>query len=157
MGVSIHAYSNMRLTEPHKWSEDCEDADHVEAFVLTGFEQSLRGLADRRCYEPTSETEHARIGDWPYSGYNRWRETLCRSLHGFEPEVIWGDPDKYRHLPCFELIHFADNEGCIGPEAAADLRDDFAEFADPLAALERYDDWLAGLDLAANGGLVTFR
>lgn len=174
MGVSIHAYSQMRLTEPHEFDPDaCYESDHFRAFALAGFEQSLRGVAEHdksiplgyggtlvlggRCYEPTRGSDHVLVGDWSYGGYNRWREALCHALHGFGPRTIWNDPDHYRELPGFELIHFADNEGCIGPDAAADLLQDFIDNAERLTVLAGYDDWLEGLRLAADDGLIEYR
>jgi hypothetical protein len=102
----------------------------------------------------SSETCHRggpRAGS--YSGYNAWRADLQRQ---FNPAV---DEDG----PFFELIYFADNEGCIGPEAAKDLLEDFrlhferymsGAHADYFTA--KYQDWTRAFELAADGGLVDF-
>lgn len=61
--------------------------------------------------------------------------------------------------PFWELIHFADNEGTIGPATAAKLAKDFAEFqaeADKLEDdvearwfREKYADWRKAFEVAA--------
>lgn len=172
MGVSIVAYKAAVPTGerfpvkdngvPEGWPEN---EDHTQAFAYAGFEQSLDGLTAGDCYEVT---DPKRMGDFSYSGYGRWRADLCRTILGVEPEAIWGDVDAYRDRPFFELIHFADNEGTIGPAAAGRLAEDFAAHrAQYVAAhdttdaferhVERYDDMAAGFAHAAAGGLVEFR
>ena len=98
--------------------------------------------ADRRNPDP-------RAGS--YSGYSAWRDDLRRQ---FNPDT---EPDK----PFYELIWFADNEGTIGPEAAADLLADFLAHADAYTPAmeyfrENYRDWTRAFELAADGGLVDF-
>ncbi len=66
--------------------------------------------------------------------------------------------------PFYELISFPDNEGAIGPEAAADLVVDFETYRETFRSQnhegmyfnERYDYLLEALRLAAEGGLVMF-
>jgi hypothetical protein len=157
MGVTIRAYSQLELTPAHEYQpEDCYEADHIRAFVLAGLEYSLRGAVAERCYEKTALTEFHRIADWSYLGYSRWREKLCEAVNGYLPRVAWDDPDHHRDDPLFELVHFADNEGCIGPAAAASLLDDFNNHAAKLDHLANYYDWLRGLKLAAAHGLIEY-
>lgn len=63
-----------------------------------------------------------------YSGYNRWREELSRFAFDREPQGVWDHPDKYAGKPFFEIVHFSDCEGCLGPEVAAKLAADFDEY-----------------------------
>ena len=55
---------------------------------------------------------------WSYHGYNAFRRALCRAALGVDPETVWDDRDAWAGHPFVLLIDFADNEGCIGPEAA---------------------------------------
>jgi hypothetical protein len=81
------------------------------------------------------------------------------------PGTVPGEPDPDK--PFYELIWFADNEGTIGPEAAADLLVDFREHAEAYADAnrdvaksqffrEKYAEWTRACELAANGGLIVF-
>ncbi len=166
MGLDITAHS--RLTPLGKHTDGwCEDEDHIEAFAYDTFPDSFRGI-------PVLATEHAggstflHGGCWQrtdsgaehhfqagsYGRYNMWRDDLRRQ---FNPDT---DPDG----PFYELIWFVDNEGCIGPDAAKDLLEDFrlhferymppAEHADYY--LRKYAAWMKAFELAADGGLVRF-
>lgn len=87
-----------------------------------------------------------------YSGYNYWRSLL---------EKFKGD------VGFQELIHFADNEGVIGPVVSKKLYGDFKKyekeaeafsktFEDGVWFLDKYKDWLSGFELASNNGAVIF-
>lgn len=164
VGLDITAYEHAEIAPEHEWADSCyDDPRHVRAFVYKGFERSLRGLVADRCYVVNGFGMDFRAGS--YSGYNRWREQLCRAALGVSPEDIWHDIGSFQDKPFFELIHFADNEGTIGPEAAADLAEDFRSMASRVRPLlegpdgygaAKYDDWQAAFELAAKGGLVDF-
>jgi hypothetical protein len=167
MGLDITAYSHLKPVglhvEPGTW---CEDDTHIPVMTYDSFPQSYRGLPDHGrwrefilggCYQVTAQTETHRFQAGSYTGYNRWREDL---QNRFNPAR---DPDG----PFYELIWFADNEGDIGPEAAADLLKDFEQHADAYATAapegwegeygrEKYADWTRAFRLAADGGLVDF-
>lgn len=167
MGLDITAYSN--LTHIGRHAEDwCPNGEHIQAYAYADFPLSFRGipvLAEHDgsihggCYiaSPDSETFQFRAGS--YSGYNCWRRDLATQ---FNPKA---GPNEGFDLPFFELIWFADNEGCIGPEAAADLLADFQAHADAYTPgadaydewyREKYTDWTRAFKLAADGGLVSF-
>lgn len=178
MGLDIAAYETATLTPEHEYdSEACYEGNHVEAFVYSGFERSMRGLEGgvsgksgwerpSRCYVVSGASLDFRAGS--YSGYGQFRRALSTAALGVEPEAVWADPDAYADLPFFELVNFADNEGTIGPEAAADLAGDFAEHRERVCPAlgdgpngdyyrEKYDEWAAAFALAADSGLVEFR
>jgi hypothetical protein len=166
MGLDITAYSRLRHVGMHtqEWCDDYEH--HVQAFAYNDFPQSFRGIPalgarhvdsteflDGGCYEITDETKTHAFRAGSYSGYNAWRADLQRQ---FNSET---EPDG----PFYELIWFADNEGCIGPDAAKDLLADFREHADAYSPCgyedyfrEKYADWTRAFELAADGGLVYF-
>jgi hypothetical protein len=96
-----------------------------------------------------------------YSGYNAWRNWLA-TVAGFRSaKDCWerGKPGD----PFYELIHFADNEGVIGPVVAKKLAGDFAKHvakAADLAAqpwyLDQYARWWCAFLTASCRGAVDF-
>lgn len=179
MGLDITAYSKLQHVGRHVevW---CEDENHVAAFAYDSFPASFRGIPvlttthgrwsssflDGGCYAITADTKVDGFHAGSYGGYNRWRRDLANQFNPYAGEEIAEnglryplepDPEK----PFYELIWFADNEGTIGPEAAADLLVDFQNHASAyspdlywMRAL--YADWTRAFELAADGGLVSF-
>ncbi|HZN71411.1 MAG TPA: hypothetical protein VFC00_06980 [Micromonosporaceae bacterium] len=171
MGLDITAYSNARLVDrhvdfPREW---CEDEDHCQVFAYDSFGHSYRGLADAdrfttlggegfiggRCYDISDSRTHSfRAGS--YSGYSWWRERLAGTFN----------PHRDADLPFYELIWFADNEGDIGPLAAADLLGDFHAGYEAWQAecegdtydfhREVYNDWTKACELASDSGFIDF-
>ena len=176
MGLDITAYSHLKHIGKHEIDPDnnegepgphCYADNHVHAFAYDSFPQSFRGLPilsteswgdgtgyfEAGCMETTEQTEEIDFHAGSYTGYNYWRSDLQRQFN----------PDTKPDLPFYELIWFADNEGSIGPEAAADLLADFREHADRYVLPEHYasypkiyGNWTRACELAANSGLIRF-
>lgn len=100
-----------------------------------------------------------------YSGYNRWREWLAQRVHGVMPSRIWDHPKTYEGKPFFELIHFSDCEGAIGPKTSAKLAKDFEEHRIEVCGnttagdgyVELYEDFAKAFKRAAEtDGFVIF-
>lgn len=168
MGLDVTAYSKLTPVGRHV-EEWCEDEDHIGAFAYACFSASFRGIpvlgerviggttfVEGGCYAITDGTQEHGFRAGSYTGYNHWRDDLRKQ---FNPNT---DPD----LPFYELIWFADNEGCIGPEAAADLLHDFHAMAAsysppridgyPEYYAAKYRDWTTACELAAESGLISF-
>lgn len=165
MGLDITAYSKLTAVGQHSTSDWCEDEDHVDAFAYASFPVSFRGIPvlttestgsgesflQGGCHAITDATETHSFHAGSYGGYNRWREGLRQQFNpGLKPDG-----------PFYELIWFADNEGCIGPDAARDLLAEFREHATTYVPRDDYDrskyvDWTRAFELAADGGLVSF-
>lgn len=163
MGLDVTAYSNLTPIgqHTHDW---CQEDDHVVAFAYSNFTASFRGLPVLRtdeqfiyggCYAHTGTTETHKFQAGSYSGYNAWRGHLRAQFN----------PDTRPDQPFYELIWFADNEGCIGPDAARDLLADFREHAAAYRVpdddvqgwyREKYEAWTRACDLAADCGLIRF-
>ena len=186
MGLDIIAYSKL---EPIAESELPEDSDerweqgYVHAFAYASFPRSTRGLVGHDTqsgdegewiaeswYRPTDGTEMHEFRAGSYSGYGEFRTMLAKMV-GHDPAEYWnadGTGPDLSDEPFYELIDFADNEGCIGPDAAVDLLEDFrvhreqwvahVEQSDAKPMLDyyvgKYDDWIKAFELAADGGLV---
>ena len=182
MGLDITAYSHLSSVGNHTDGQWCYDEDsegdrqHIMAFAYDDFPRSFEGipvLATPRgylwggCYEPTAATKTHKFCAGSYTGYGHWRDDLARQFNpqghhcgdsSGEP-CTEPDPDK----PFYRLIWFADNEGVIGPSAAASLLADFRAYATrydpehyPRHSLLRYADWMQACTLAAQGGLIVF-
>lgn len=177
MGLDITAYSNLthlgkHTDGPHAYGLCCENDDHITAFTYDAFPKSFAGIPTLGttavrgarfllggCYQETGDTGRFDFNAGPYRGYGEWRRDLKRQ---FNPDE---DPDG----PFYELLWFADNEGCIGPVAARELLEDFRQHADQYDprtlpndpdfanwAYRRYADWTRAFNLAANNGIVVF-
>jgi hypothetical protein len=187
MGLDIMAYSKLQPVSaaPSDPDEQYEQG-YVHAFAYSAFPRSTRGLRNggdvhpisdtsttmiiaESWYKTTADTETIGFRAGSYSGYGFFRGLLA-SLVGTTPEAMWDDPGAVDQ-PFYELIHFADNEGCIGPEAARDLLADFREHRDAWAQMvkanadlagavdyyiDKYDEWIRAFELASDGGLVEF-
>jgi len=175
MGLDITAYSHLRHLGRHTGDKPrCDVEGHIEALAYEDFPRSFRGIPilgryanadgsaflEGGCFEQSAQTDTHAFHAGSYSGYGRWRENLANQFNP-QPEVpgetYRGEPDPER--PFYELIWFADNEGCIGPEAAADLLADFRAHAgdyQPCFWQDTYHDWTRAFELAADGGLVRF-
>jgi hypothetical protein len=165
MGLDITAYSNLTPIGKHT-KNYCEDDNHVHAYAYSCFPASFRGIPvlgterddyteflEGGCYAITEWTRTHGFRAGSYSGYNHWRDNLKAQ---FNPNT---EPDG----PFYELIWFADNEGSIGSEAAADLLLDFEVHAATYQPLyhehpewDTYTDWMRAFELAAVSGLVEF-
>lgn len=192
MGLDITAYSKLRAIgqhekdpalnegEPGGLDDWCYYDGHIGAFADACFPASFAGLPilgtktaggstffEGGCYERTAGTEELGFRAGSYTGYGMWREDLARQfnpvpVHRDTPRAHMDEPDP--DLPFYELIWFADNEGCIGELAAANLLADFEAHAGayspggeyPDYYREKYRDWTDAFRLAANGGLVHF-
>lgn len=188
MGVRITAYSHLQLTDPHPIGDDCWDSDHINAFVYETFQRSGDGLADMdkvttlgrtqvrggRCYVPTARTEKVDVLGMSYGGYGRWRRFFAEAVLDRSLDSVWDDPDPA--TPFVDLLNFADNEGTIGPDAAARLAGQFgdakylAKYTDGISLsadalhpfegewfMKAWTGWASGTRAAANNGLIEFR
>jgi hypothetical protein len=177
MGLDITAYEHATLLDDHgtpatDWCEAGQDGEdeHQQAYVYTPFAASAAGLellgasdgiTFGRCYRLHGSTLGFRAGS--YSGYNRWRDALICAAAEIATE---GEP-----APFALLTNFADNEGWIGPMAAAELAKQFERHGAAVKQLfaegpdthdmahwfvEKYDEWVAAFKLAAGTGTVRF-
>lgn len=159
MGLDITAYSNLESVG-HTVLPWCEDEDHIETYTYDSFPRSFKGIAVTEtsddllhggCFRATEITETYSFAAGSYGGYNRWRADLQEQ---FNPNQLTGKP-------FYELIWFADNEGVIGPEAAAELLHDFHKydasyFSSSLRCRQVFDDFAKAAALAADHGLIQF-
>lgn len=188
MGLDITAYRNLTLVGPaagHPVLESDADVDdetvddfydnHVVTQFSPFFPHAAEGLPSEgvevdpnRSWTPAyvysereAESLHWRAGS--YLGYGVFRDRLAE-LGGYTLEEVWENIPAYRDKPFFELVHFADNEGTLGPVPIRNLLEDFTEFREQFRELvgedswmaEAYDEWIEGLTFASDGGILIF-
>ncbi|MFE6861515.1 hypothetical protein [Nocardia sp. NPDC057668] len=161
MSLYAAAYEVATLTPWHERTDDCYvDGNGHEHVWLPGHEHSRRGLFLDACYELSGRTH--RVLPQGYGTFSDFREALCCAAHVVGRGAIWEDPESWSDRPFFEFLYFPDNEGHIGPVAAAELATDFTTQRDQVATRlsgdhqRYYDDWMTAFGLAANTGLVIF-
>ena len=97
-----------------------------------------------------------------YGGYNAFREELSRLALGAEPRTVWNNLEAYEGRPCFEIVHFSDCEGAIGPDTSAKLAADFKALTEKAeVALDAYyvgtfNNFKQAFEEAAGNGFVIF-
>lgn len=162
MGLDITAWEFIKELPPHERSDDCYEGDPPHVSLYAGdFPISEKGLEVGRCYAVSGEALGWRAGS--YSGYGEWRNWLSETMLGVEAPVVWND-EAWQDAPFYELIHYSDCEGLIGPEVCAKLAADFDNNRDKLPErslpwlwyLDLYEQWSQGFHLAANHGCVVF-
>jgi len=185
MGLDITAYSRLKLSplDVYQLMEDDDewspwDEGLIQGAAYARFANSTRGLQGHdqptpndpnwigTCwYVETAATETHDFRAGSYGGYGMWRNDLATfSLTMLRAGITDGlvPIDEHLRVPFIELTYFADNEGCIGPEAAADLLKDFRQFETVYKSnhdaddIESYGDWMRACELAADGGLIQF-
>jgi hypothetical protein len=80
---------------------------------------------------------------------------------GVTPDEVWGNPDQYEGKPFYELVHFADNEGSIGPVTSAKLAHDFQSHRHQIKnwdahSTNAYDLMQKCFEVASDNGFVIF-
>ena len=166
MGLDITAYRTAVFERAMRSDEDPDTLGNAFRFIYTvpAFAAQADGMQSGFYRVPSGDAVHA-FPAGSYSGYNHWREWLCRLVHAVAPSTLWHDTTgKYAGAAFFELINFADNEGVIGPKTSAKLAKDFAEWQDRADAagaeargyLGLFNDFRKAFKLAAGNGCVKF-
>lgn len=167
MGLDISAFSKLTFECPYPQTEeewesyDADAGNLVRLWPNDDFPGRDDGL-QKGLYkaEPDGQSFGFRAGS--YGSYNRWREMLCQFAFDCRPGIVWGHPDQFEGKPFFELIHFADNEGTIGPKTSAKLAADFDTYAEKAKEVfkyseyELYECWQKAFHIAADDGAVSF-
>jgi hypothetical protein len=186
MGLDITAASHLRFAKPIPRDKAFDRLEEELAkkkkfvnevyFVLYAnqacFRQRLVGMRPG-LYEYTRSSRRHSFRAGSYSGYNWWRDQLCRFALGVPAADMWATPQRYRKQPFVELINFTDCDGRIGTQVSAKLSADFTSHAskarkftpaddemgeEGAAAywLEVYQEFTTAFRLAAKNGALRF-
>lgn len=162
MSLQIYAYTDLRKLDIAHDPDDDLPEETMQVLVNPHFPGRADELEDGAIY---AFTTCEKCLDLSYGGYNDFRNELA-GLAGY-PQAMHSSKRQFRHDagawlqssgPFWELINFADNEGCIGPRVCAKLAKDFGEFQSKAERLfpvgyflETYNKLRAGVEAAANG------
>lgn len=156
MGLDITALQDAKRERVLN-EDDGYDRGLTHAYVNADFAERADGLEDG--FYSSEDDFGFRAGS--YSGYGYWREWLSQTFLGVLPRSVWDDPEAFAGRPFFELIHFSDCEGIIGPNVAAKLAKDFEDGRTQVVAAAEsmvavYNDFARAFKMAAQNGLVIF-
>ncbi len=165
MGLDITAYKNVEwlkyygnIDEFDMWDDD-EDIRYAYEYPDDFFPEHL-GSVKRGYSFRYGDVHRFRAGS--YSGYNAWRDWLCKLALEVEANDVWDNHGAYEDRPFYWLINFSDCEGIIGPEKSAILAQNFRDFEDQIPEeteewlIDRYLNWKLAFEFAADNGFVEF-
>ena len=146
MGLDVSVYKNVVKTD--------DDGNYsFMAFTINeDWDYKIKNLEKNSFY-------NGQICDcdvsYSYGSHNRFREELVKMLGRNDlisnnGRIDWYELIKEKDLPFYDLIYFADNEGCMDWEVSAKLYENFKDnldkakiyFSTDLYFLEKYNDWL---------------
>lgn len=168
MGLDITAYRKLTPAPDAAREDGCmvDWEKHFDAhtasieFTEENWPGHSAGIQPGMAYS-FADKHHFRAGS--YGGYGAWRNWLAQVAGWRSAEECWEAPPGQQHAkPFFELIHFADNEGVIGPKVAAKLAKDFAdnqkraEETGDEWEIAQYRHWRKAFEMAADDGAVEF-
>lgn len=158
MGLDVSVYGKIRIS---KNNEDCD----FTAFVIDDrWNHKIKNL------KPGSHYCGDLIFDgvsYAYSSHSRFRELLVKliereDLLNSSGEIKWEELQD-QHIPFYDFIDFADNEGCLDWEISGKIYSDFEKYNDAakhsMAENEyyRYEQWRKTFEVAhKNFGVVVF-
>lgn len=121
MGLNVYVYKNVKITEEE------EDFDFSAYVIDKNWMYKVKNLEYDKNY--TGDIQNSSVS-YPYSSHNRFRETLIKiigrnDLLDKDGKIMWSPLEKELEMPFYELINFADNEGCLDFEISKKLYDEF--------------------------------
>ena len=144
-------------------AENEEEADFTAFVIDEDWKYKIKNLQDGKAY--TGDLIFRGIS-YPYSSHSRFREKLIKligrdDLLDNKKEIKWNELTP--EIPFYDLIDFADNEGCLDWEISAKIYSDFEKFNDKAKSemnvydYSEYETWLETFKSAKNYGVVVFR
>lgn len=138
MGLWVRVYEDIKETE----NED--EWDFIAYVIDDNWKYKIKNLKEDGYYKGKVTVSEV---SYSCSTHNRFREHLLRII-GREDllmkngEINWVQLEKEDEMPFYELINFADNEGCLDFEISNVLYKNFIDFREK--AVKYFDDneWL---------------
>jgi len=157
MGLDVRTYGNIKLADNEK------DADFMAYVINEDWKHKIKNLQDGKAYNGDDVFSGV---SYSYSSHNRFREKLVKligrkDLLDSEGKIKWDELPA--EIPFYDLINFADNEGCLDWEVSNTIYSDFEKYNEK-AKLEMhsfdYSDYLTWLETFKsaknNQGVVVF-
>lgn len=161
MGLSVCIYKNIELANEENYD--------FEAFVIDkNWEYKIKNLENHGLYK--GDLCNIRVS-YAYSSHGRFRESLVRLISrddllikGKQLVINWQKLEKEIKMPFYELINFADNEGCLDFEISQKLYNNFVEWKDKAMDFyshdeyykNKYCEWLNIFEKGKDKGVVVF-
>lgn len=158
MGLDVSVYQNIKKVElENDDSEEFYENQDFRAFVICDeWKYKVKNLVYDSYY--TGDVVGPDFG-YPYSAHMHFRNQLA-SITG---DMNWtNEVDETK--PYFELLYFADNEGCLDWEISEKLYNEFVDNRELAmsklgydeAFVRRYDIWTEIFKLGKDKGVVVF-
>lgn len=156
MGLDVKVYGNIRVAK----NEDYAD---FKAYVIDeDWKHKIKNLQDGKSY---SGDVVFRGVSYPYSQHSRFREELIKLIDrdyllDSEGKIKW--PELPSEIPFYDLVNFADNEGCLDWEVSSTIYNDFEKFKEKAKLkmngydYDCYEIWLNTFKSASINGVVVF-
>ena len=156
MGLSVRVYVNIK---PSEFEEDSAFFAYV---IDDDWKHCIKNLEYDKGY--TGDMVYEGM-DYPYSSHSRFRESLVKvmaraDLLDGEGKIKWKVLPK--DLPFYDLIWFADNEGCLDWEISETIHADFVLFDKAAKKIlsdyeyNIYKTWMETFAAAKANGVVVF-
>lgn len=156
MGLDVRTYGNIKLAENE------EDADFTAFVINEDWKHKIKNLQDGKAY---SGDVVFRGVSYTYSAHNRFREKLvklvgCEDLLDNKGKIKWSELPF--EIPFYDLINFADNEGCLDWEVSNIIYSDFEKYNEKAKSemneydYSKYETWMKTFKSAKNDGVVVF-
>ena len=158
MGLSVRVYKHIEPTDSE------EEYDFIAYVIDKNWKHKIKNLNENQKYNGESQATGV---NYAYSTHGRFREYLiklisCEHLLDEEGRIKWSELEKSTEIPFYELINFADNEGCIDWEISEKLYSQFKEFSVANSFNEEdyfsgiYEEWKHVFEIAKEKGVVVF-
>lgn len=148
MGLDVTVYQNIKKSES-------EDDYSFLAFTLEPFKDRVKNLEWHQKYDGDAVFHHST----GYGYHAAFRSDLSEMV-GVE-RGFWRENEYPSDKPFYELINFADNEGCIDWESSASLYADFVEWDEKAKEFfgeeyPNYSKWMQVFEFGKENGVVDF-
>lgn len=172
MGLAIRYFKEVTFIDQDKdkvgdkeaWLYNASTFSANGAGLLPEGVEPIRRI-ENTCYGRFRVQQDAGISVGPYSLYRTWRQWLWKLIHDLSNiNAVWQAPGSYEHLAFFNLIHFSDCEGVIGPIVSARLAREFSVHQSKVDQLQDqhflfvllYRSFHQAFETAAGKGAVQF-
>lgn len=189
MGLDVSYYSKIKKCQKKESDED-EYYEVNTEYNNSAHQYQLGSLKGVYNVSENSVSGHIECGS--YGSYNNWRNELAIMAGYGDANNVWQDRsfspwlpyinlrylklkklkgeevigEQYSIKPFYELIHFSDCEGTIGPEVSKKLYYDFVKFDQKAKSYSdekiddyfyrKYKEWKEAFRIASEGGAVSF-
>jgi len=169
VGLDVSHYTSIKFLRKLREDEeyfDRHEADMPDARHLcpVDFPRQAEGIDGIYVVEGAVSF---RVGSYSY--YNHWRNQLAQMIGEGTAADVWEKSDAGKDGPFYDLIHFSDCEGVIGPQTCDRLaqsfdvwRDRAQEYGEKIEGrggrdfLATYEEFRTAFKAAARHGCVEF-